>query len=95
MLTALSVARDCHMIEPSGKVILVQVTPPTQSQPAQIQWSYAEDMATDVQEVVKGPDCITVEIDDSERYMDYSRSYIYLCQAIKLPTFCHGLAAAM
>ena len=30
MLTALSVARDCHMIEASGKVILVQCLPPKQ-----------------------------------------------------------------
>ena len=32
MLTALSVARDCHMIEPSGKVILVQCLLPSQQQ---------------------------------------------------------------
>ena len=32
MLTALSVARDCHMIEHSGKVILVQCLLPSQHQ---------------------------------------------------------------
>ena len=67
MLTALSVARDCHMIEASGKVILVQCLPPKQqpnttvtalgdpsgvtSSRPELQFSYAEDESQQVVEV--------------------------------------------
>ena len=67
MLTALSVARDCHMIEASGKVILVQCLPPKQqpnttvtalgdpsgvtSSRSELQFSYAEDESQQVVEV--------------------------------------------
>ena len=52
MLTALSVARDCHIIEPCDKTILVQVVPPSESQAAHIQWNYAEEVGSDVKEIV-------------------------------------------
>ena len=42
MLTALSVARDCQMLESCDKTILVQVVPPSDSQDAYIEWNYAE-----------------------------------------------------
>ena len=48
MLTALSVARDCHMIEPSGKVILTQVVPPTETEPPELRFNYAEDTSQKV-----------------------------------------------
>ena len=51
MLTALSVARDCGMIESSGKVILVTVIPAIGKQEPRIQWAYAEDTSKDVKEV--------------------------------------------
>ena len=51
MLTAISVARDCGMIEKCAKVILVTVTPPIVQQEPYIQWTYAEDVNKDVKEV--------------------------------------------
>ncbi len=43
MLTALSVARDCQMIEKMDKVLLVHVVPPIGDQQPKIEWTYAED----------------------------------------------------
>ena len=54
MLTALSVARDCQMIEPNGKTILVHVVPPIGSQQPYIEWTYAEDTKQKVKEVTTG-----------------------------------------
>ena len=51
MLTALSVGRDCGMVESSSKVILVTVTPAIGKQEPRIQWTYAEDTGKDVKEV--------------------------------------------
>ena len=51
MLTALSVARDCGMIECKDKVILAMVTPPIGNQPPVIEWTYAEDTKKNVTEV--------------------------------------------
>ena len=51
MLTALSVARDCSMIERKDKVILAMVTPPIGNQPPSIEWTYAEDTKKNVTEV--------------------------------------------
>jgi len=52
MLTALSVARDCHMVEPRDKTILVQTIPPSESQDACIKWNYAEEVDTNVKEIM-------------------------------------------
>ncbi|XP_074655919.1 polyamine-transporting ATPase 13A3-like [Tubulanus polymorphus] len=46
ILTALSVARDCHIVEPGDKVILVNAKPAVQGQPADVEWVYAEDNIT-------------------------------------------------
>ena len=46
MLKALSVARDCSMIESSSKVILVTIIPAISKQEPRIQWAYAEDNNT-------------------------------------------------
>ena len=51
MLTALSVARDCNMIEKCDRAVLVHVIPPLDEQPAHIQWMYAEDSNQTVKEV--------------------------------------------
>ncbi len=51
MLTALSVARDCGMIEKQDKLILALVTPPIASQKPSIEWVYAEDTKTNVTEI--------------------------------------------
>ena len=51
MLTALSVARDCGMIERKDKVILAMVTPPIGTQPPSVEWTYAEDAKRNVTEI--------------------------------------------
>ena len=51
MLTALSVARDCHMIEQHSKVVLVHVAPSRNGQPPQLQWTYTEDTRRPVTEI--------------------------------------------
>ena len=51
MLTALSVARDCGMIERKDKVILAMVTPPIGTQPPSVEWTYAEDVKRNVTEI--------------------------------------------
>ncbi|XP_064408963.1 polyamine-transporting ATPase 13A3 isoform X2 [Latimeria chalumnae] len=43
MLTAVSVARECSMIPPQGKVIVTEALPPRDGQPATINWHYADD----------------------------------------------------
>ncbi|XP_038642827.1 probable cation-transporting ATPase 13A3 [Scyliorhinus canicula] len=43
MLTAVSVARECGMIPPHGKVIVTEASPPKGGQSATIHWQYAED----------------------------------------------------
>ncbi|XP_033641842.1 probable cation-transporting ATPase 13A3 isoform X2 [Asterias rubens] len=40
MLTAISVARDCGMVAPMSKVIMVNATPPSGEGPASISWNY-------------------------------------------------------
>ncbi|XP_078283854.1 polyamine-transporting ATPase 13A3-like [Rhinoraja longicauda] len=45
MLTALSVARECGMIPPHGKVVVTDAMPPRDGQVATISWQYAEDTA--------------------------------------------------
>ena len=52
MLTALSVARDCGMIERKDKVILAMVTPPIGTQPPSVEWTYAEDAKRNVTEIL-------------------------------------------
>ncbi|XP_028654053.1 polyamine-transporting ATPase 13A3-like isoform X1 [Erpetoichthys calabaricus] len=43
MLTAVSVARECGMIPPSGRVIVTKALPPHDGQPATINWIYNDD----------------------------------------------------
>ncbi|XP_032872570.1 LOW QUALITY PROTEIN: probable cation-transporting ATPase 13A3, partial [Amblyraja radiata] len=45
MLTALSVARECGMIPPHGKVVITEAVPPRDGQVATISWQYADDTA--------------------------------------------------
>ncbi|XP_022085443.1 cation-transporting ATPase 13A2-like isoform X2 [Acanthaster planci] len=40
MLTAISVARDCGMVDPRAKVIMVNASPPSGEVSASIEWSY-------------------------------------------------------
>lgn len=44
MLTALSVARDCGMVEPHAKVVVAHVTPGTGDKPARVEWKYADSL---------------------------------------------------
>uniref|UniRef100_UPI00398E856F polyamine-transporting ATPase 13A3-like isoform X2 n=1 Tax=Pristiophorus japonicus TaxID=55135 RepID=UPI00398E856F len=45
MLTAVSVARECGMIPPHGKVIVTEASPPKDGQSATINWQYGEDLS--------------------------------------------------
>ena len=48
MLTAISVARQCGMVQKQEKVVLVTAHPPEGERAARIQWDYAEtDVATE------------------------------------------------
>lgn len=51
MLTAVSVARDCRMVQAHERVIIVDAVPPTDLQPASITWHYAEDPSDAVSQV--------------------------------------------
>ncbi|XP_060098854.1 polyamine-transporting ATPase 13A3 [Heteronotia binoei] len=42
LLTAISVARDCGMIQPPDKVIVAEALAPKDGQPAKINWHYAD-----------------------------------------------------
>uniref|UniRef100_A0A671S3U2 Probable cation-transporting ATPase 13A3 n=1 Tax=Sinocyclocheilus anshuiensis TaxID=1608454 RepID=A0A671S3U2_9TELE len=42
MLTAISVARDCSMIQPQDRVIIADALPPKDGQTAKINWHYAD-----------------------------------------------------
>ncbi|XP_058876833.1 polyamine-transporting ATPase 13A3, partial [Acipenser ruthenus] len=42
MLTAVSVAMECGMVPPQGRVIITEATPPREGQPATIHWSHGE-----------------------------------------------------
>lgn len=42
MLTAISVARDCGMIQPQDGVIIADALPPKDGQTAKITWHYAD-----------------------------------------------------
>ena len=53
MLTALSVARECSMVEENDKVILVQAYPPREKVDAQIEFINAEDKSDNIDDVVK------------------------------------------
>ena len=52
MLTALSVARECSMLHPTDRVILVQAYPPSADQSdVTVEFVYADDRTTRVGEV--------------------------------------------
>lgn len=42
MLTAISVARDCGMIQPQDRVIIADALPPKDGLAAKINWHYAD-----------------------------------------------------
>ena len=55
MLTALSVARECHMTSDLDRIILVQAYPPSSDQSdVSVEFVYADDMSTKVEEVFPG-----------------------------------------
>lgn len=51
MLTAISVARDCGMVQTHERVIIVDTVPPTDLQPASITWSYTENPSNTINQV--------------------------------------------
>lgn len=51
MLTALSVARDCHMIEKHDKVILMTALPSIDdNKQPQLQWTYTADVKDEMKD---------------------------------------------
>lgn len=70
MLTALSVARECGMVDKTDKIILVQAyEPPSKSSTPEIEFFYADDRKTKVEEVntAKGSSVINID-EDSQRF---------------------------
>ncbi|GFO45210.1 cation-transporting ATPase, partial [Plakobranchus ocellatus] len=69
MLTALSVARDCCMVDKTDRIILVQAyAPETGQTKVTMEFVYADDASTKVEEVFSGENR-TIEIDeDSQRF---------------------------
>uniref|UniRef100_A0A671S3U7 Polyamine-transporting ATPase 13A3 n=1 Tax=Sinocyclocheilus anshuiensis TaxID=1608454 RepID=A0A671S3U7_9TELE len=57
MLTAISVARDCSMIQPQDRVIIADALPPKDGQTAKINWHYADKPS---QCAIYWPDPVTV-----------------------------------
>uniref|UniRef100_A0A673K3P9 Probable cation-transporting ATPase 13A3 n=1 Tax=Sinocyclocheilus rhinocerous TaxID=307959 RepID=A0A673K3P9_9TELE len=57
MLTAISVARDCGMIQPQDRVIIADALPPKDGQTAKINWHYADKPS---QCAIYWPDPVTV-----------------------------------
>ena len=51
MLTAVSVARDCGMVQAQERVIIVDAVPPTDLQPASITWNYTENPSNPIKQV--------------------------------------------
>lgn len=52
MLTALSVARECGMVDRTDNIILVQAYPPdSNSSKAEIEFYYADDRTKQVEEI--------------------------------------------
>ena len=44
LLTAVSVARDCHMIDAQDRAVLLHVSPPSGDESASIHWTTADDL---------------------------------------------------
>ncbi|BFZ23540.1 hypothetical protein BsWGS_26579 [Bradybaena similaris] len=66
MLTALSVARECQMVERSDRIILVQAYPPHAGQSdVTLEFVYADDSSTKVEEVAM--DNKKIEIDENSQ----------------------------
>jgi hypothetical protein len=62
MLTALSVARECGMVDRTDKIILVQAFEPDRnSSRPEIEFYYADDRDTKVEEVNVSSTCKTCE----------------------------------
>ena len=47
MLTAVSVARQCGMVRPKERVVMVLAHPPDSDKPAQVEWEFAETEGAD------------------------------------------------
>ncbi|XP_043933277.1 polyamine-transporting ATPase 13A3-like [Protopterus annectens] len=66
MLTAVSVARECGMIPPQGKVIITEALPPKEGQPATIHWQYTDEVApSEVIETADRNEDVKLKIEDN------------------------------
>ncbi|XP_071500491.1 polyamine-transporting ATPase 13A3-like [Diadema antillarum] len=63
MLTAVSVARDCKMVAPMSKVIVINALPPQSELPARIEWSYDTLPDASTECVTSGSEEINVSIE--------------------------------
>lgn len=56
MLTAMNVARGCHMVEPREGVIFVSASPPSRNKPATLKFVLAEHSQGEEQPEVRAQD---------------------------------------
>ncbi|KAK3592581.1 hypothetical protein CHS0354_018848 [Potamilus streckersoni] len=68
MLTALSVARECTMVEASDIVIHVQAYFPSDSQTPRLEFTYDEDCERQVEEVFIDRETTVIEIDGKKKF---------------------------
>ncbi|XP_012941516.2 probable cation-transporting ATPase 13A3 [Aplysia californica] len=69
MLTALSVARECKMVDQTDRIVLVQAYPPAAGQSdVNIEFVYADDQNTKVEEVFSSEDRTIAIDEDSQRF---------------------------
>ncbi|PVD35316.1 hypothetical protein C0Q70_02276 [Pomacea canaliculata] len=73
MLTALSVARECGMVDRTDKIILVQASPPEgQKTQAEIEFYYADDRTKQVEEVDKHEGSAVISIDEDNKRFHFA-----------------------
>uniref|UniRef100_A0A8C1L0A1 ATPase 13A3 n=1 Tax=Cyprinus carpio TaxID=7962 RepID=A0A8C1L0A1_CYPCA len=68
MLTAISVARDCGMIQPQDRVIIADALPPKDGQAAKIDWHYADQPSKQLNKPTK------LEVSEMEIIMEDGHS---------------------
>ncbi|KAM3866042.1 polyamine-transporting ATPase 13A3-like [Diretmus argenteus] len=72
MLTAISVARDCGMIQSHERVIIADALPPKDIQPASITWHYTENAA---QNTSKDNQAVEIKLEEEVHDEQQDQSY--------------------
>uniref|UniRef100_A0A8C0YVR8 Polyamine-transporting ATPase 13A3 n=1 Tax=Cyprinus carpio carpio TaxID=630221 RepID=A0A8C0YVR8_CYPCA len=65
MLTAISVARDCGMIQPQDRVIIADALPPKDGQAAKIDWHYADQPSKQLNKSIASICCMLTQFSDT------------------------------